>query len=105
MIYRDLEKVRTIIDEATGLEVSYAYDDLVFPDHTAFIIQFDDTKATNFFGYFHKDCNPGDQKALKEKLTTSCLNHKSTIGFKGSFELEQNGESVNIHFLQLVLVR
>ncbi len=62
MIYRDLEKVRTIIDEATGLEVSYAYDDLVFPDHTAFIIQFDDTKASHFFGYFHKDCNPADQK-------------------------------------------
>ena len=34
MQYRDLEKVRTIIQEATGLEVAYAYDDLVFPDHT-----------------------------------------------------------------------
>ena len=99
MIYRDLEKVRTIIDEATGLEVSYAYDDLVFPDHTAFIMQFDDTKPTNFFGYFHKDCNPEDQKALEEKLTASCINQKCTIVFKGSFELEQQGESVNIHFL------
>lgn len=99
MIYRDLEKVRTIIDEATGLEVSYAYDDLVFPDHTAFIIQFDDTKATNFFCYFHKDCNPEDQKVLEEKLTASCINQKCTLIFKGSFELEQQGESVNIHFL------
>jgi hypothetical protein len=99
MIYRDLEKVRTIIDEATGLEVSYAYDDLVFPDHTAFIIQFDDTNATNFFGYFHKDCNPGDQIELEEKLSASCQNQKCTIVFKGSFDLEQQGESVNIHFL------
>ena len=99
MIYRDLEKVRTIIDDATGLEVSYAYDDLVFPDHTAFIIQFDDTKATHFFSYFHKDCNPADQKDLEDKLTASCLKQKCTLTFKGSFELEQKGEEVNIHFL------
>ncbi len=99
MIYRDLEKVRTIIDEATGLEVSYAYDDLVFPDHTAFIIQFDDTKATRFFGYFHKDCNPKDKKELEEKLIASCLNQKCSIIFRGNFDLEQKGESVNIHFL------
>jgi len=99
MIYRDLEKVRTIIDEATGLEVSYAYDDLVFPDHTAFIVQFDDTQATNFFCYFHIDCNLEDQKELEKKLTASCLNQKCTIIFKGGFKLEQQGESVNIHFI------
>jgi hypothetical protein len=99
MIYRDLEKVRTIIDDATGLEVSYAYDDLVFPDHTAFIIQFDDTKATHFFGYFHKDCNLADQRDLEVQLTAACLKQKCQLTVKGSFELEQKGEEVNIHFL------
>lgn len=100
MIYRDLEKVRVIIDQATGLEVSYAYEDLVFPDHTAFIIQFDDAKATNFFCYFHKDCNPADVKDLEDKLSSSCHKQKCTLSFKGSFELEQKGEEVNIHFFK-----
>lgn len=99
MIYRDLEKIRSIIDDATGLEVSYAYEDLVFPDHTAFIIQFDDTKVTQFFCFFHKDCNPEDQRTLEDKLTASCLKQKCTIIFKGSFDLEQIGEEVNIIFL------
>jgi hypothetical protein len=99
MIYRDLEKVRTIIEDATGLEVSYAYEDLVFPDHTAFIIQFDDAVATHFFCYFHKDCNPADQKDLEDKLTASCHKQKCKLSFKGRFELEQKGEEVNIHFI------
>ena len=99
MIYRDLEKVRAIIEDATNLEVSYAYEDLVFPDHTAFIIQFDDVVANHFFCYFHKDCNPADQKDLETQLTASCLKKKCKLTFKGSFELEQKGEQVNIHFL------
>lgn len=99
MIYRDLEKVRVIIEDATGLEVSYAYDDLVFPDHTAFIIQFDDAKETNFFCYFHRDCINGEQKKLEENLTASCLKQKCTLITKGSFELLQKGEEVEIHFL------
>lgn len=99
MIYRDLEKVRTIIDDATGLEVSYAYDDLVFPDHTAFIIQFDDSKTNHFFGYFHKDCNPADQRDLEDKLTAASSKQKCQLSFKGRFDLEQKGEEVDIHFL------
>jgi len=41
MEFRNLENLRAFIKDATGLDVSYAYDDLVFPDHTAFIVQFD----------------------------------------------------------------
>ncbi|MFI1772767.1 hypothetical protein [Thalassobellus citreus] len=99
MIYRDLEKVRGIIEDATSLEVSYAYDDLVFPDHTAFIIQFDDTKTTRFFCYFHKDCNLKDKKELEEKLKSASLKQKCDLIVKGDFYLEQENEQVNIHFL------
>jgi len=31
MKFRNLETVRYIIKEATGLDLTYAYDDLVFP--------------------------------------------------------------------------
>jgi hypothetical protein len=39
---RDLEKIRFIINEATGLDLAYAYDDLVFSEHGVFIVQFEE---------------------------------------------------------------
>ena len=52
MNFRDLETVRQIILFSTGLEVTYAYDDLVFPDNTVFIIQFDDVDLNNLYIHF-----------------------------------------------------
>ncbi|MDB4335062.1 hypothetical protein OAA06_01750 [bacterium] len=99
MIYRNLEKIRGIIDEATGLEVSYAYEDLVFPDHTAFIIQYDDTNENNLFCYFHNDCNKEDEEGIYSALQIACKNVSTTILSKGSFTLGQKEEQVEIKFL------
>jgi len=97
MEYRDLEKVRSIIDDATGLEIAYAYDDLVFPDYTAFIIQFDDKKSTNFFIYFHEDCD--EKETLFENISKACAEKKCTLTQKGDFKLEQKGEEVELQFI------
>lgn len=96
MEYRNLEKVRTIIEEATGLEVAYAYDDLVFPDYTAFIIQFDDKKTTNFFCHFHEDCN--EKEVLFKKLSKASEKNKCSLSLKGSFRLAQKNEEVELIF-------
>jgi len=98
MEVRNLEKVRAIIKDATGLDVSYAYDDLVFPDHTAFIVQFDDDNAKNFFCYFQEECEPAERKKILDSLTTACSKERCSILSKGSFRLEQKGEEVNIIF-------
>lgn len=97
MEYRDLEKVRSIIDNATGLPVGYAYDDLVFPDYTAFIIQFDDTNSSNFFCYFHEDCN--EKETLFKDLSNACLQQKCTLTLKGEFKLEQKNEEIELQFI------
>ncbi len=99
MNYRDLEKVRSIVHEAIGLEITYAYDDLVFPDNTAFIIQYDDKNETNLFCYFHKDCNEKGVEDLYTALKSAAKNAQSTISSKGRFELFQKGEQVEIKFL------
>lgn len=96
MEYRDLEKVRSIIDDATGLAVAYAYDDLVFPDYTAFIIQFDDTKVTNFFCHFHEDCD--EKETLFEQLSNASIKNKCTLTLKGTFKLEQKNEEIELQF-------
>jgi hypothetical protein len=99
MNYRDLEKVRGIIMEATSLDVVYAYDDLVFPEHAAFMIQFDDSNENNFFCYFHKDCIGDNQKTLFTSLQNASHEKRCTLVSSGAFELKQKGEEIEINFL------
>jgi|ERR1035437_3796102 hypothetical protein len=99
MIIRDLEKVRTIIKEATGLDVMYAYDDLVFPEHAAFFMQFDDKNVNKYLCYFHEDCIVDDKKQLLENLTKVCSQKRCTLVSKGAFTMKQKGEELEIHFL------
>lgn len=98
MNYRDLEKVRQIVKEATTLDIVYAYDDFVFPEHVAFMIQFNDDKANGLYCYFHKDCNPVDKDKLFESLSLTCNHHQCELENKGSFHLQQKGEEFEIHF-------
>jgi hypothetical protein len=98
MEVRNLEKVRSIIKDATGLDVSYAYDDLVFPDHTAFIVQFDDENAKNYFCYFQEECKTEERNKILDSLATACSKEKCCITSKGSFRLEQKGDEVDIIF-------
>jgi hypothetical protein len=99
MIIRDLEKVRVALKEATDLDIAYAYDDLVFPEHAAFIIQFDDTSENNYFCYFHEDCLPESKTEIVANLSQALKNHRSTLVSKGSFSLEQKGEEIEIQFI------
>ncbi|MBN2530879.1 MAG: hypothetical protein JXR76_31120 [Deltaproteobacteria bacterium] len=99
MTTRHLEKIRAIIKEATDLDISYAYDDLVFPDHSAFLIQFDDSNPDHYFCYFHEDMNPDDKAKLTENLHLACQMHKCSVTFKGAFNLKQKGAEVDILFM------
>lgn len=98
MEFRNLDKIRFIINDATNLDIAYAYDDLVFPEHTTFIIQFDDENKSNYFLYFHEDCIGKNKIELHAKLAGSAKANKSTMEEKGTFTLEQVGEEVKIHF-------
>lgn len=98
MNYRDLESVRQIISAATNLDISYAYEDLVFPENTAFIIQFDDKNINKLFCYFHEDCDEESRKTLFSNLTKECLTKKCGMEMKGNFVLEQKDDEVQIQF-------
>ncbi len=98
MIFRDLEKIRSIIKTATDLDISYAYDDLVFPDHVAFIIQFDDSNIENYYCYFHLDCENRSKDSIFSKLAEVCKSNNKTLELNGNFNLKQIGEEVEISF-------
>ncbi len=101
MKYRDIEVVRQIISDATGLDMSYYYEDLVFPEETVFIIQFDDNNNDNLFCHFQKDFEPQARKNVYEALKEECDKIKISLEVKGLFELKENGENLDIAFLPL----
>lgn len=98
MIFRDLEKVRVMLKEATELDIAYAYDDLVFPEHTAFIIQYVSESDSGFYVYFQNDCLHEAKAEITGNLQETFLRHRCSIIPKGSFSLKQKGEEVEIAF-------
>lgn len=99
MIIRDLEKVRASIKEATDLDVAYAYDDLVFPEHAAFMIEFDAESDKLLYCYFHKDCLPDSKTEILDQLTLSFKKRGCKLVSKGKFSLNQKGEEIEIRFV------
>lgn len=72
--FRDLGKVQQALTDL-GIEVAYAYDDLVFTEHNTFLLRFDDECDRNMFIHFNKDCT---EKVGMYKV----LNHKfESIGY------------------------
>jgi len=98
MNYRDLETVRQIILFATGLEVTYAYDDLVFPDNTIFLIQFDDVDLNNLYIHFQEDCEEQARQNVIKEIQKECEKRGCRVTYKGEFTLEPSGDDMDIKF-------
>lgn len=99
MNYRDLEAVRQIVHNATGLDITYAYEDLVFPEHGAFIIQFDEKNNNQLFCYFNFESAESDRINIFSNLKNECMKKKAGIEMKGAYTLKQEGEEIQIQFL------
>jgi hypothetical protein len=98
MNYRNLDAVRYIVKEATGLDFMYAYEDLVFPEHGVFLIQFDDTNPKNLFCFFQSYCNPDDKKKIYSRVLKISSKNNFTLTNKGIFNLEEKNGEIEIRF-------
>ncbi len=101
MNFRDLEAVRQILLAATGLEVSYAYDDLVFPEETVFMIQFDDVNLNNIYIYFQEDLETFARENVIKQIEKECIKKKCTLTYKGTYVLDFKGENMDIKFKEV----
>ena len=64
-----------------GQEMSYVFEDLIFPEHTAYILQFGkENYELNI--YFNTECSDEDAAALSVELTRTFA---GSIGFSLSF--------------------
>jgi len=99
---QELGKVKQIIEEATGLEVSHFYDDLVFVEHSAVLIRFDKTDLKNFFLYFNPDCDKASREKLISSFNKAAENNSMRCTLKGQFKLSEvpGKEEVRVDFLE-----
>jgi hypothetical protein len=88
------------IINTTGLDVTYAYDDLVFVEHSPFLIQFDDDNPRNLKLYFNTDCESDAAGKLEAQLTAAATAKDFTIQKSGRFTLQQKegAEEVEVKF-------
>ena len=93
MSLRPLGLATEIIDDLK-LEVTYAYDDLLFVEHNTFILQFDDAQKHNFRIYFNIECEAGTATRLEQALSAAARARECLIENCGKFELVgQEGSS------------
>lgn len=100
--FRPLDKAIMLI-EVAKLEMTYAYEDLVFASHSLFILRFDDNDATIFHLHFNSDC----EKEEKDRVFTALSLKASEIGVfikndaAFSISSETDSEELKIVFREL----
>ncbi len=97
----ELGRVQNILKAATGLEVTHAYDDLVFVEHAAFLIQFVPQDLKRFQCHFNEQCVAEDRVKLLARIQTASASEGMACDAGRTFTLEQvpDKEEVRIHFL------
>ncbi|MDD4968883.1 MAG: hypothetical protein PHT07_05595 [Paludibacter sp.] len=103
IVFFNLEKLRFIIKDGTGLDIAYAYEDLVFSEHGIFIFQFDVNNPNTFYCWFNNDCIEKDRISLLNSLIKSAGLNKAVIMYKGKFEMNQQEgkEQISVNFIDI----
>lgn len=100
-IYRELTKIKELIEEL-GFVISYPFDDLLFIDSNAFLIQFDDANLNSFFLHFNDRLSQEVQTELKDKIMSASFDKGLKINTKGQFQLKQkegSDDEVELKFI------
>ena len=91
--FRDIDKIKFIVHDATGLNIMYAYDDMVFPEHGAFLIRFSDEDPTLVYCHFREDCPEKERKRVFSSLKRSCELNGYQIAEGKQYNLSPKNES------------
>lgn len=100
--FRPLGKVMEIAS-STGLEITYAFDDLVFSEHSIFVIRFDKEHEDIVYLYFNVDCEEEIARELYKTLKDASDKHQLKLYEMGTFNLQPNDEveEIEIEFFDL----
>lgn len=98
---KPLGVIREIIIEA-GLEMSYAYDDLVFVGNSLLIIRFATDSAQKIELFFNRDIEEEAKEEIGAKIIKGSLRRKINCVNCGHFTLkeDQENEQLTINFFE-----
>jgi len=87
------------IVEGMGLEVTYAYDNLVFIEHNAFLLEMDNERPDIINLYFNIESDIKARSGIKEQLESHAHENNIIIKSKGLFSMEANDDNtIKIRF-------
>jgi hypothetical protein len=85
--------------EAVGLEIAYAYDDLVFVSHNPFLVQFSEAPG-EVLVHFNAECPEEDAGRIFEALQRAGADVGLAVTRAGRYELTQGDEeNMSLTFL------
>jgi len=94
---KPLGKITAVLADL-GLEVTYAYDDLVFVQHSAFLLQFTDLPATLKL-FTNSECIPEEANDTASSMVLEFDKAGFALEPSGKYTLSQNdGETLNLEF-------
>lgn len=99
----ELEKVRFIIKDACGLDIAYAYDNLVFAEHGLLLIQFVDKAGCKLDCWFNHEILETEEINIFDSLVKTASLNNAVITYKGRFSMKQKSDSdeIDIEFVDL----
>jgi hypothetical protein len=94
---RPLGKITALLSDL-DLEVTYAYDDLIFVQHSAFILQFTDDPAQLKL-FVNTECEPAEANNVASNIVLEFDKAGFTVVPVGRFFLTPNeDQTLNIQF-------
>jgi len=97
--FRAIGPIMNAVNEA-GFQVTYAYDDLLFVEHSDVLIQFDDSVAQGFNLFFHKELPQERREQIKKRFNEVIKDTEMKIAFAGHFTMHDKpgSQEFNIVF-------
>lgn len=86
-------RVKQILEEACGLDATHVHEDLVFVEHSAFLLQFDPADLLGFWVHFNPECPREDRDGLMKSLKDAARRNGMHCKEAGEFLLEELPET------------
>jgi len=99
MILKQLGVVKNIVESA-GMGISYAYDDLVFIDHNAFLLQFTDNNSELMI-HVNSEVDESAIQADIIRLKAEATAKKMSLRGGNKYTLSQgDDENIRLEFIE-----
>jgi len=92
--YRPLGLIAECL-ESLGFQITHSYDDLIFVEHNAFLLQMGD-KGQDVSLFFNVESNPESREEIAAMLKQRGKVHNLEITPQGRYELTSNEEDASL---------